>query len=68
MSIVWQIEKHGLLKVGRKSLLYTDCTERTEFFRVLTEEAVLSVLSMYKESVLAGFLEKAIIEKVNSGA
>jgi hypothetical protein len=34
---------HGFLKIGSSRPWYTDCAERTELFRLLTEETVLSV-------------------------
>jgi len=39
---------------------YTDNTERTELFRLLTEETVLSVYSVHKESLFSSFLEKTM--------
>jgi len=56
-----QVILHGFLKNQSSGFSYTDCTDRTELFRLLTEKTVMSVSSVYQESVLSSFLEKAIV-------
>ena len=56
-------DSHGFLKIqmGDTPSVYTDFTERTEFFRHFTEETVLSVGSVYKKQILSSDNEKTII-------
>lgn len=47
-------------RTERGDFRYTDFTNQTEFFALLTEETVYSVCSVYKREILSTFLEKTI--------
>jgi hypothetical protein len=55
--------EQGVLKVLVEDFLYTDFTERTEFFLYFTEVSVLSAGSVYQKKIFSSVLGETKIYK-----